>query len=161
MGKRSRKGRPAGEAPQRPAAYARAEERNAAARASLTPLAPGEHPGPLKAAIAVAVLIAASNLVLWAVGWEVQGQDPGLAQAAPLAAVMLLAAWGMWRHRGWAVLGFMAFLGITMVFAAGGLVLSSNLEAAGLSLVVLLLCGWLFYKLVRVLGRVQMPRPPG
>jgi hypothetical protein len=152
MGRRSRKARPA------PAAYARAEERNAAVRATLHPLEPGERPAPLVVAAVVALLLGLSNVVLWAVGWEVQGQDPGAFGAFLFAVIMGCAAVGMWQGRSWAVLGFMALLALVIISAAAGLVVSSNLLAAALSLLVLGLSGWLFWKLVRVLGRLQAPR---
>jgi hypothetical protein len=162
MGRRTRKGRPEGAAaaPARPAGYARVEERNAAVRATLRPLAPDEHPTALRVAIAVAVLVGLSNLVLWAVGWEVDGRDPGLLGAGLFAALMFAAAWGMWQHKTWAALGFEALVGLVALSAASGLVVSSNLTAAGLSLLVLVLSVWMFWKMVRVLGRLQAPTPP-
>lgn len=142
-----------------PAAYARAEARNAELRSRLHPLAPGEHPPALKVAIGVAVFIGVSNVVLWAIGWEVRGQDPGAFGAFLFAGIMLAAAVGMWKHRSWALLGFQALVGLVMLSAAAGLVVASNLAAVALSLTVLGLGGLLFWKLVRVLGRMQVPRP--
>lgn len=140
--------------------YARSEARNAEVRSRLVPLAPGEHPPALKVAIAVALVIGISNVVLWAVGWEVRGQDPGAFGAFLFAGIMVAAAAGMWRHRPWALLGFQALVGLVMLSAAAGLVVASNLAAVALSLTVLGLGGLMFWKLVRVLGRMQVPRPP-
>ena len=48
------------------------------------------------------------------------------------AAVMFVAAFGMWRSQYWAVLGFQFFLGLTLVFAAVSLMFAGNLRASSL-----------------------------
>ena len=52
---------------------ARTEAQNAAARARLEPLAPGERPWPLQLAAAVAALAALVNLVAYAAGAKLNG----------------------------------------------------------------------------------------
>lgn len=142
-------------------ARSRAEERAEAIRAGLTPLAPGERPPALLAAIAVCLLIAVSNVVLVLAGYEIKDDGSGTASGAFIfAAVMLVAAWGMWTQRYWAVLGFQTLLAITVVIAALSLMVASNVAAAALCLVVLGLGGWLFWKLVRVLSRMKTPENP-
>src|SRR3954466_4686972 len=84
---------------------ARSAERDEAVRATLTPLAPGEHPPALKIAIGVALALALANVVAFAAGADAPGQGSS-AGGLVFVAVMLLAAWGMWRQRYWAVLGF-------------------------------------------------------
>ena len=45
------------------------------------------------------------------------------------AAIMLVAAWGIWTQRYWAVLGFQSLLAITLVVAALSLMVASNVAA--------------------------------
>jgi hypothetical protein len=63
----------------------------------------------------------------------------------------------MWHRRYWAVLGFEALLGITVAIAALSLLVASNLAAVALCVVIIGLGGWLFWKLVRVMARLQAP----
>jgi hypothetical protein len=136
--------------------YARAEERNAAVRATLTPLAPGEHPPALKAAIAVALLLAIANLVAFALGADVPGSG-SRAGGLIFVVVMLLAAWGMWRHRYLAVLGFATLMALIAVVFTLLLLVASNVLAVALCVGVAIAAGWLFWKLIRVMARLQAP----
>lgn len=111
------------------------------------------------AAILAAVL-AAANLVLFAAGTEVNGKETGIAGVLIFVAIMLGAAWGMWRGRYWAVLGFQALLAITLIVVALALVVASNARAVILCLAILVPGGWLFWKLVRAMARIQMPERP-
>jgi hypothetical protein len=171
VGRRSRKRRPdAGTAVAAPAppeapptdrmrrGYARAEERNAAVRAELQPLGPGERPRPLVIAAALAALLAIANVVAWAAGLDVEGKKPGAFGVLLFAVLMLLAAWGMWERRYWAVLGFEALLAITLCIAALSLLVASNVAAVVLCVAILGPVGWLFWKLIRVMGRLQAPQ---
>jgi hypothetical protein len=135
--------------------YARSEERNARVRATLTPLAPGERPPALVVAAALAAALAIANVAAWAAGLDVEGQRPGALGVLLFAGLMLVAAWGMWQRRYWAVLGFEALLGITLAVAGLSVLVASNLAALALCATILVLGGWLFWKLVRVMGRLQ------
>ena len=75
---------------------------------------------------------------------------------------MVAAAVGMWRTRYWAVLGFEALLGVSILIAALSLTVASNWQAVVLCLGTIAIAGPLFYKLVRAMARIQMPsrRPP-
>jgi hypothetical protein len=137
--------------------YARAEARNETVRAELRPLAPGERPAVLTFAALLAAALAVGNLAAFAAGVEVDGRRPGALGVAVFAVLMLVAAWGMWRRRYWAVLGFEAVLGITVAIAALSLLVASNAAAVVLCLVVLAFGGWMFWKLVRVMARLQAP----
>jgi hypothetical protein len=70
---------------------------------------------------------------------------------------MFACAAGMWRMRYWAVLGFQALLVILLLIASLLLISASNVAAFAFCLGVLTVGGFLFYKLVRALGRMQMP----
>jgi hypothetical protein len=74
---------------------------------------------------------------------------------------MLVCAAGMWQMRYWAVLGFMALLAILLVFALGALIKASSVLGVVLALVIVGAAGYLFFKLIRVLSRIQMPKYPG
>jgi len=155
-----RKARPAGEDAGDDAmrrGYARGAERDAAIRATLTPLAPGEHPPALKVAIAVALGLAVANVVAFAAGADVPGSG-SRGGGLVFVAVMLLAAWGMWRQRYWAVLGFATLLALITVAFALLLLIASNVLAVVVCLVFALSAGWLFWKLIRVMARLQAPQ---
>ena len=165
MGRRSRKRREPG-APVRPAAergdavrrgYARGEERNEQIRQSLAPLAPGERPGAVTVAAIVAFALLVANVGLWLAGVEVSGREPTAGSVVLQGVVLLVAAVGMWKARYWAVLGFQALLGLSILLAALALMVASSVEAALFCVAIIGLGGWLFWKLVRALARLQMP----
>jgi hypothetical protein len=148
--------------PAGPAPPSRTEQRNAAIRAELRPLAEGERPG----AVTIGAIVAAALAVLVVVGYLAGarvGGEGSFAGAAVLAAILLLAAWGMWKVRYWAVLGFEALLAFQVIVASLSLLVASNVWAAALCLAVIGLGGWLFWKLIRAMARIQMPerRPAG
>ena len=160
MGRRSRKRRTAageGRPDARSVGYARSRERTERARAELEPLAPGERPTAVTVAAVVAVVLALANLALWAAGVEVRGEDPSLFSILLFEALMLTAAWGLWRARYWAVMGFQALLAIAILFSALSLTVASNLRGVIVCLAILLPAGFLFWKLVRAMARIQMP----
>ncbi len=171
MGRRSRKQRPAPGAPGAPDApappqpnaamrrgYARSAQRNEEVRRRLAPLGEDERPAVLVVSAAIAAVLGVGNIAAYAAGVKVQGQKADLLGVVLLAILMLSAAWGMWNRRYWAVLGFEALLGITIAFAALSLLVASNLAALALCLLILLGGGLLFYKLIRVMARLQAPR---
>ena len=155
MGQRSRKRRPDGEAMQR--GYARGRERDERIRSELAPYAPGERPPAIKAAVALAAALAVSNLALFAAGWEIRGQEQAVTGVLVFCAIMVAAAVGMWQMRYWAVLGFQALLAIAVVFAAMSMMVASNATAILLCLGIVAVAGSLFWFLVRVMARIQLP----
>ncbi len=171
MGQRSRKRGRRAKPPQAAAVAApngrgelsRGEQRNAAIRATLTPLAHGERPWPI---VVGAILAALSGLVqlglfLGGVKLKTAGVHAAAGQTIVFAILMLVCAGGMWFMRYWAVLGFMALLAILIVLAAVALIKVSTVLGAVLALVIVGGGGFLFWKLVRVLSRIQMPKYPG
>ena len=169
MGRRSRKRRAA---PVTPAAasepaikrgYARSEERNQRVREELEPLAPGERPGAVTVAAVVAFVLAILNGVATALGETIS--DGATTSSVIFSIVLLVAAIGMWRARYWAVLGFQALLGLQIITFTFAAMFGASSIVAGLALATgAVLGGWLFWKLVRALARLQMPerrpRPP-
>ena len=132
-------------------------------RASLAPIAPGERPWPVKVSVVVAFLLGTINLALFLAGAKphVGGQRPHLFEILVFSGLMLMCAVGMWMMRYWALLGFQTLLAIGVLGFCLALVRVSNLLWAAVCIVVIGAGGLLFYKLVRVLSRVQMPAPPG
>jgi hypothetical protein len=136
--------------------YARGREKDDAIRASLEPLAPGERPGAVTVAAVVAAVL--GLLLIVQAAFDDDAQTGGLLV---FAAVMFVAAIGMWKAQYWAVLGFEFFLGLTLVFAAVSLMFAGNLLGVVYSLIILAGASVLFWKLVRAMARIQMPKRPG
>jgi thiamine-phosphate pyrophosphorylase len=136
---------------------ARTEAQNAAARARLEPLAPGERPWPLLVAVAVAALAALANLIAYLGGAKLHGSKLQTSELIPFVVVMLILAGGMWRRSGAAVLLFMALLTIIVVLFSLFLIEASNVLGVVVPLAFIGGGGYLFWKLVRVLGRIQAP----
>ena len=139
------------------------EERNAAVRATLTPLEPGERPWSLKIAVLIAVLIGGGDLiaVIIAGQFKVGGAHAGAGGVILFSVLMLVCAVGMWQLRYWALLGFQAILAFVILYFSLLGLRAANVLAVVAAVIVVFGGGWLFYKLVRVLSRIQMPKYPG
>lgn len=169
MGQRSRKrGRrekpaAAGAATATAPRLTRSERRNAAIRATLTPYRVGERPWSIKIGAVLAAATGGVQLILFLAGvkLKVAGTHPAAGSTIVFALLMFTCAVGMWKMRYWAVLGFMALLGIAVVNFSLALVRVSNLLGLVIALAGIALPGFLFFKLVRVLSRIQMPKYPG
>ena len=111
----------------------------------------------------LAALSGISQLILFLAGVKLKssGVHAAVGQTIVFAVLMLICAVGMWRMRYWAVLGFMALLAILLVFALGALIKASSVLGVALALVIVGGAGYLFFKLIRVLSRIQMPKYPG
>jgi hypothetical protein len=133
----------------------RGSERDEALRAQLDPLSPGERPAALLVAVGVSALLAVGVLAGALTVHDLSSHGGSLAGGVFLAAVLALLALGMYRRRYWAVLGFEALLAFQFIVTSLALVVASTLAAAGGCLLAILLGGWLFWKLVRVMGRIQ------
>jgi hypothetical protein len=149
----------------KPSAVARerSEERNAAVRATLAPFAPGERPWPIKIGSLIALLVGGGDLVDVVLGGRLTfgRTHAGVGGVLLFSVLMLICAWGMWQMRYWAVLAFQAVLAIVILIFSLLLIRASNLLGLAISLVIVAGGGYLFYKLVRVLSRLQMPRYSG
>jgi hypothetical protein len=163
LGRRSRKRAARPPAEPRPVARARpsSEERNAAVRAELEPLGDGERPVAVTIAAIVALALALANLVSYLAGLKINGQRPAIAGIVVYEALLLTASYGMWRARYWAVLGFQFMLGFLIVILALLLVRASNVLGVVVVLAIGVPAGWLFWKLIRAMARLQMPERPG
>ena len=124
-------------------------------RAALQPLAEGERPAALLVAVAVAGLVA-TGVAVGALTIHNLRSHGGSAPGGIFIAVVLAAlAVGMYRRRYWAVLGFEALLAFQILVTSLALVIATTILAAALCLLSIGLGGWLFWKLVRVMGRMQ------
>jgi hypothetical protein len=140
--------------PERPPRKSSAE-RNEEIRAGLQPLAPGERPLPLVIATVVAVALGLTNIILLLVG---QNGQP--AQLIVYCVLVLGAAYGMWTKRYGAVLAFQVLLAIAVVIGFLFLLRASSLLDLLICFLLIVPTGWLFWKLVRVLARLQTPVEP-
>ncbi len=109
----------------------------------------------------VAALLGVGNLISWLAGVKISGKHPAAGGIVVFSALMIACAVGMWRLWYGAVLGFMALLAIIATIFALLLIEASNLLGVVVGLAIIAGAGYLFFKLVRVLSRIQMPRPPG
>lgn len=126
------------------------------ASAALQPLGERERPLPLLVAVVVAVAVAAGVMVGVATVHNLSRHGGSLPGGLFLAGVLLLLAWGMYGRRYWAVLGFEALLAFQIIVTSLALIVAETLLAAGLCTLSIGLSGWLFWKLVRVMGRIQV-----
>lgn len=138
--------------------YAKAEERNQEAREALEPLGEGERPLVVTVGAALAALIALSIVVGYLAGTHVNGERPRFVQALAPALLMGIMAWGMWRARYWAVLGFQLILVFLIFSAVYGLALqAASLGQVLATLALLAVAGTFFYFMVKAMARIQMP----
>jgi len=121
----------------------------------LEPLGENERPPALLIAIGVCVVLALAVLVGATTVHDLSRRGGSLPGGLLLAAVLALLALGMYRRRYWAVLGFEALLAFQVIVTSLALVVASTLLAAAVCLVSIGLGGWLFWKLVRVMGRIE------
>jgi hypothetical protein len=130
-------------------------EREQLARAALAPLGEEERPLALLIAIVVCVLLALAVIVGAATVQDLSRHGGSLPGGAFLAIVLLLLAQGMYRRSYWAVLSFEALLAFQIIVTSLALVVASTIIAATICTLSVGLGGWLFWKLIRVMGRIQ------
>ncbi len=133
--------------------------RDEQARAGLKPLADGERPTALLVAVAVAAILSLGVIVGALTVHDLSRHGGSLGGALFLACLLALLAGGMYRTRYWAVLGFEALLAFQILVTSLALVVAETVLAAALCAVAIGLAGWLFWKLVRVMGRIQAGEP--
>jgi hypothetical protein len=138
--------------------YARGRERDEELRARLEPLAPGERPGIVTLAAVVAFVFAIANIAAALTGNDLSSAtgDPSVTTAIT-TGLLLVAGIGMLARQYWAVLGFQAILAIQIVFFSLYLIGVQAVWDAIVPVVAIGLLGWLFWKLVRAMARLQMP----
>jgi hypothetical protein len=124
-------------------------------RETLEPLGPDERPPALLIAVGLAGLLAVAVLVGGLTIHDLSSRGGSLPGAIFLSAILAALALGMYRRRYLAVLGFEALLALQIILSSLALIVAASLLAAGEYVIALGLGGWLFWKLVRVMGRIQ------
>ncbi len=136
---------------------ARSAARNEAAREQLEPLVEGERPAVVTLGAVLSGLVAASVVIAYLAGAEVNGERPPVLQVIPSAVLMGVMSYGLWRGRYWAVLGFQAILALLIVAAALGLVSAGGAGQLAGNLALIAIAGTLFYFMIKAMARIQMP----
>jgi hypothetical protein len=124
-------------------------------RAELEPLGEHERPPALLVAIAVCGLLALAVIFGVATDRDLRTHGGSVPGGIFLAIVFVSLSAGMYRRRYWAVLGFEALLAFQILVTSLALVVASTILAASICIVSIGLGGWLFWKLIRVMGRIQ------
>jgi hypothetical protein len=125
------------------------------ARAALQPLGADERPTALLVAVAACALLGVAVIVGALTIHDLSRHGGSVPGALFLAVVLAALAAGMYRRRYWAVLGFEALLAFQVLVTSLALVVASTILAAAICLLGVALGGWLFWKLIRVMGRIQ------
>lgn len=147
------------------AGYAKAEIKNQAARAALDPLSEGERPTVVTVGAVFSTVVA---LILWGstiyaavTGAEAGGREVNIPQWAMFAAVFSAMAWGMWKAKYWAVLGFQMVLVILILAGVLGMVVAPTLLQIIGTLILTTSLSVMFWFMVKAMARIQMPDRPG
>ena len=96
-------------------------------------------------------------MIAWLAGGKVDGSKPPFLQILGPSVLTGVMAYGMWRARYWAVLGFQTVLLLLMLATAMGLVIANSATQVIGNLVVFLVAGTLFWFMVKGMARIQMP----
>lgn len=146
----------------------RAEARNQAVRERLEPLERGERPAVVTAAAVISALLAIGTVLAYALGVEIAqfneaGSETGTSRPAifpTVASILVLGAmaYGLWRARYWAVLGFQTVLVLVLIVTVLALIQVTDVLRGLALLAVALIAGYLFYKMVKAMARIQMPQ---
>jgi hypothetical protein len=105
--------------------------------------------------VVVCGLLAAAVIASAATVHDLSRHGGSLPGAIFIAAVLGAVAAGMYRRRYWAVLAFEALLAFQIIVTSLALVVAESALAAVGCVLSVGLAGWLFWKLVRVMGRIQ------
>jgi hypothetical protein len=123
--------------------------------AALKPLGERERPPALLIAFAVCTALALAVIVGATTIHDLSRHGGSLPGAVFIAVILALVAQGMYRRRYWAVLSFEALLAFQIIVTSLALVVASTITAAAICVISVGLGGWLFWKLIRVMGRIQ------
>ncbi|MHB1537017.1 MAG: hypothetical protein ACYCUM_01620 [Solirubrobacteraceae bacterium] len=130
-------------------------DREARLREALEPLGVNERPTALLVAVAVAVIVAAAVIVGVIASRHLARDGGSIPGGIFIAGLLLVLAANMLRRRYWAVLGFEAVLAFQVILTTLALVVAQTLLAALLCALAIALGGVLFWKLIRVMSRIQ------
>ncbi|MCB0861824.1 MAG: hypothetical protein KDB66_01275 [Solirubrobacterales bacterium] len=147
------------------AGYAKSEVKNQAVRDELQPLTEGERPlvvtvGAILSAV-VALILWGSCLYALVTGADAGGRSVNVFQWGFFALVISAMAWGMWKAKYWAVLGFQMLLVLLIMAGVLGLVTAPTLLQIVSTLILTAGLSVLFWFMVKAMARIQMPERPG
>lgn len=134
--------------------YAKAELKNIAAREALEPIGPENRPRIVLVACAWLLLACVSLVVsiVTADGDDASAQRSGNAL---MLAVVLIAVWGTFRLRPWAILGAQTLFALAFVFTVLAAVFSDGVLLSLALAVSAFITGAIFYRMINVMARVQ------
>jgi hypothetical protein len=135
----------------------RSQAKNETAREELEPLAPEERPRVVTVGAVICALVALSTVIAFAAGLKVDGKTPGPVAVAGPAILFGTMAYGMWRARYWAVLGFQAVLAFLILGAALGLTRAASVRQTVGTGLLAIGAGLLFWFQIKAMARIQMP----
>ncbi len=146
---------------------ARTEAKNQAVRDELEPLAKGERPTVVTVAAIVSAALAITVVIAYALGTEVSsiddfGNQTGSQKASvlsivPSLAILSVMAYGLWRGRYWAVLGFQTLMVLLIVVATLSLLAATTGAQAVRYGGLLVIAALFFFRMVKAMARIQMP----
>jgi hypothetical protein len=138
----------------------RSEARNAEIRATLRPYEPGERPLVIVVCSVIALALGLGELIAWLAGATIGGKHPAAGGIIAFTVIFVICGAGMWQMWYAAVLGFEALMAIIAVLFTLFLIEASNWYSAVIALAIICAAGYVFFKLVRVLSRMQTPPDP-
>jgi hypothetical protein len=143
--------------------YEESERRNAERRAQLEPLEQGERPTAVTVGAIIsgvlAVIFTVSAIVAVFSSAEIDGNEPQPLPLAAFGSALWLMAWGMWKARYWAVLGFQMLLVLFLIAGTAGIIAAETWVQVVATLLILGGGATLFYFMIRAMARIQMPEP--
>jgi cation transport ATPase len=134
------------------------ERKDREARESLEPLREGERPTVVTVGAVICTILTVAAVAGYAL-WDVLRDEPRPQLFGVIAFVGLVGAmaYGLWRTRYWAVLGFQASLVLVLISNALGLIAALSVLQAVANVVLLVAAGALFWFMVKAWARIQMP----
>jgi len=139
------------------------ERKDREAREALEPLEEGERPTVVTVGAVVCTVLVALSILGYAL-WDVLRPDePRPETFGTVVFVVLIGAmaYGLWRARYWAVLGFQSTLVLVIIASALNLISALSVFLAIGSLILMAGAGALFYFMIKAWARIQMPTRPG
>jgi hypothetical protein len=112
-------------------------------------------------AVLLALVFTSSAVIAVFSDAEINGSEPSPLPLALFAGVLWAMAWGMWKSRYWAVLGFQMLLVLFLISASASIIAAETWIQVAVTLLVLAGSAALFYFMIRAMARIQMPEPPG
>jgi hypothetical protein len=131
--------------------YSRSKAKADAIRAELQPLGPDERPLGLKLAIALALVLGGANVIATLAA----GAYPFAVLTAVVTGALVA---GLWQRQYTAILLFQALLALTIIVSALALMFAGNLLGVLLCVGLIVACAPVFWLLIRVMARLQVPR---